>query len=670
MIPKSIKPQSSEDVASLVGAVALAILGVIIVAGLYMGREVFVPVALAILLSFVLAPPVNFLQRVRVPRIIAVVGTVLFAFAIIFALGSLIATQLNRLAGDLPRYQSTIEGKIQSVRGVTGGSSTLERAAGMLQDLSKELDKPKAAPPAEVRGSVPVGAPGAPSVTPIPVEVRQPDPSALENLRSLIAPLVSPLATTGIIIIFVIFILLQREDLRNRLIRLAGSHDLQRTTAALDDAAGRLSRLFLNQLLINTSFGILIGVGLWVIGTPSAILWGILAGVLRFVPYIGSVISAAFPLALAVAVDPGWSMLIWTAVLFFVIEPAVGQVLEPMVYGRTTGLSPVAVVVSATFWTALWGPIGLILATPLTVCMVVLGRHVERLAFLDVMFGDRPALSPPEIFYQRMLVGDPTEAADKAEEFLKERSLSSYYDDVALQGLRLAQSDLDRGALDGARLLKIRDTVFEFADDLSEQQDYKPQGQQSTEDTEAAAAIDAVPEDPIHADLPVLSQTDLAAEWQGEKPILCIAGRTLLDEAAAIMVSQLLTVHGLAAQVEGPDALATANLFRLETAGVRLVCLSYLETGNIAHIRYAVRRLRRKLPLATIMVGCWTSKADPDRLAALRDGAKADLFCSSFREAVQLCVEAARTDSLIAGAEVKAQAVGLEADSGLQKRVS
>jgi predicted PurR-regulated permease PerM len=670
MMHKSIKPQSSEDVASLVGAVALAILGVIIVTVLYMGREVFVPVALAILLSFVLAPPVNFLQRVRVPRVLAVVGTVLLAFAIIFALGSLIATQLNRLAGDLPRYQSTIEGKIQSVRGVTGGSSTLERAAGMLQDLSKELDKPKSAPPAEVRGSVPVGAPGAPSVTPIPVEVRQPDPSALESLRSLIAPLVSPLATTGIIIIFVIFILLQREDLRNRLIRLAGSHDLQRTTAALDDAAGRLSRLFLNQLLINTSFGVLIGVGLWVIGTPSAILWGILAGVLRFVPYIGSVISAAFPLALAVAVDPGWSMLIWTAVLFFVIEPAVGQVLEPMVYGRTTGLSPVAVVVSATFWTALWGPIGLILATPLTVCMVVLGRHVERLAFLDVMFGDRPALSPPEIFYQRMLVGDPTEAADKAEEFLKERSLSSYYDDVALEGLRLAQSDLDRGALDGARLLKIRDTVFEFADDLSEQQDYKPPGKQSTEDTEAGAAIDAVPEDSMHANLPVLSQSALAADWQGEKPILCVAGRTLLDEAAGIMVSQLFTVHGLPARVEGPEALATANLFRLETAGVRLVCLSYLDTANIAHIRYAVRRLRRKLPLATIMVGCWTSHADPDRLDALRDGAKADLFCSSFREAVQLCIDTARADGPITGNEPKPQSVGVEASSGLEKQAS
>jgi hypothetical protein len=509
----------------------------------------------------------------------------------------------------------------------------------MLQDLGKELDKPKTGTPA--------GLPSNPkSVTPVPVEVRQPDPSALENLRSLIAPLVSPLATTGIIVVFVIFILLQREDLRNRLIRLAGSHDLQRTTAALDDAAGRLSRLFLNQLLINAGFGILIGTGLWLIGIPSALLWGILATVLRFVPYIGSIIAAAFPLALAVAVDPGWSMLIWTAVLFFVAEPIVSQVVEPMIYGRSTGLSPVAVVVSATFWTALWGPIGLVLATPLTVCLVVLGRHVERLEFLDVMFGDRPALSPPEIFYQRMLAGDPTEAAEKAEEFLKERPLSSYYDDVALRGLQLAQFDLDRDALDLPRLLKIRDTVFEFVDDLSDQPDHKPSGEQSAEDAEAVAAVEDVAADPGCADLPVLLKADLAPAWQGEKPVLCIAGRTALDEAAAIMVAQLCTVHGLATRVEGPDALATANIFRLETPGVALVCLSYLNTTNGAHIRYAVRRIRRILPRAVIMVGCW-SLDDGDRLDALREGAKADLICATFREATQLCVEAAKRDGQV-----------------------
>jgi predicted PurR-regulated permease PerM len=641
MTPKLIVPQTSEDVASLVGAVALAILAVIIVTALYVGREILVPVALAILLSFVLASPVSALQRMRVPRGVAVVGVVLFAFAIIFALGSLIATQLNRLAGDLPRYQATIQSKIQSVRGVTGGSSTLERAAGMLQDLGKEIDKPKVGLPDRSVTPSFSNPLGPRTVAPVPVEVLQPDPGALESLRSLIAPLVSPLATTGIIVIFVIFILIQREDLRNRLIRLAGSADLQRTTAALDDAAGRLSRLFLNQLMINAGFGILIGAGLWLIGIPSAILWGILATVLRFVPYIGSVIAAAFPLALAVAVDPGWSLLAWTAVLFFVVEPAVGQIIEPMVYGRSTGLSPVAVVVSATFWTALWGPIGLVLATPLTVCLVVLGRHVERLAFLDVMFGDRPALSPAEIFYQRMLAGDPTEATEKAEEFLKERSLASYYDEVAIKGLQLAQVDLDRDALDQFRLVKIRDTVLEFANDLSDQNDQEPTGERSTTDAEAAAAVEAAAAEPVYADLPILQRDKLPIEWKGDNPVLCIAGRTALDEAAAIIFAHLCNAHGLRSRVEGPEALSTTSIFRLETEGVALVCLSYLNAANPAQIRYAVRRVRRKLPGARIMVGLWNGIDTAETALVLRENTKADMFTSTLRDATRICIEAA-----------------------------
>ena len=233
---------------------------------LYFGREIIIPIALAILLSFVLAPLVGLLQRIRIPRGFAVVSVVIIAFALLFAMGSLLATQLTQLAGDLPRYQSTITEKIQSFRETTAGRGTLERASGMLKDLSKELDKPKDAAPALV-ASPKAAAP----LTPVPVEVRQPDPGALESLQSLIFPLLHPLATTGIIIIFVIFILLQREDLRNRLIRLAGSHDLQRTTAALDDAASRLSRLFLIQLVLNGSFGVIIGMGLWLIGVPSAI---------------------------------------------------------------------------------------------------------------------------------------------------------------------------------------------------------------------------------------------------------------------------------------------------------------------------------------------------------------------------------------------------------------
>src|ERR1700744_3047144 len=642
MTAKSVVPHRAEAVASLVGAVALAVLAVIIVTALYLGREIFVPVALAILLSFVLASPVNALQPILVPRGLAVVGVVLSAFAIIFALGSLIANQLNRLAGDLPRYQTTIQSKIQSVRGISGGSTTLERAAGMLQDLGKELDKPKGVSADQPVNPVSGSPLGSRVVTPVPVEVLQPDPGALESLRSLIAPLVSPLATTGIIVIFVIFILLQREDLRNRLIRLAGSKDLQRTTAALDDAAGRLSRLFLNQLLINTGFGILIGTGLWLIGIPSPVLWGILATVLRFVPYIGSVISAAFPLVLAVAVDPGWSMLAWTAALFFVIEPLVGQVVEPMVYGRSTGLSPVAGVVSATFWTALWGPIGLVLATPLTVCLVVLGRHVERLAFLDVMFGDRPALSPAEIFYQRMLAGDPTEATEKAEEFLKERSLSSYYDEVAIKGLLLAQSDLERDVLDQSRLARIRDTVVEFADDLSDHPDLEPIDEVSTADPEAAAAVEAAAIEPSYADLPILQKDELPIEWKGDSPVLCVGGRTALDEAAAIMFAQLCNAHGLRARVEGPGALSTNSIFRLETEGVTLACLSYLNASNPAQIRYAVRRLRRKLPLARIMVGLWTG-IDADSAKTILESCKADIVAPTLREATRLLIETVRS---------------------------
>jgi predicted PurR-regulated permease PerM len=627
---------TTEELMSLFGTVAKVILAVVIVSTLYFGRDIFVPVALAILLSFVLAPLVGLLRRLHVPRGLAVVSLVILAFSTIFAIGSLLATQLTQLAGDLPRYQSTISEKIQYFRDTKAGRGTLERASDMLKDLSKELDKPKDIPAAHVSDTGPNGHPP----TPVPVEVRQPDPGALESLRTLISPLVHPLATTGIIIIFVIFILLQREDLRNRLIRLAGSSDLQRTTAALDDAASRLSRLFLTQLILNAAFGVVIGVGLWFIGIPSAILWGILAAALRFVPYIGAVIAAAFPLALAVAVDPGWSMLLWTLALFLIVEPVVGHVIEPMVYGHSTGLSPVAVVASATFWTALWGPIGLVLATPLTVCLVVLGRHVERLEFLDVMFGDRPALSPPEIFYQRMLAGDPTEAAEKAEEFLKERSLASYYDEVALKGLQLAQADAERGALDQDRLTKIREAVREFAADISENDDQHPAEGNSTTDAEASSAVESVSKNAASENLPIIGYETLPAEWQAEHPVLCVAGRSRIDEAAAIMLAQLSTTHGLAARVEGAEALSTTNVFRLDTTGVAVVCLVYLDASGPAHMRYSVRRLRRKLPKATIILGCWVREIDPAALELLREGAKADLVAASLGDAVKLCIEA------------------------------
>ena len=631
--------------------VAGAVVAAIIIGALYFGREVFVPIALAILLSFVLAPLVRLLQRWYVPRGLSVVVVVLLAFTSIFALGGVIATQVAELAGELPRYQITMREKIRSIRGTAAPSGALERAADVLSDLGKELNKPKE--PAAGQTAPLQTAPPGQEAKPIPVEVRQPPPTALESIAALISPLLHPLTTTGIIAIFVVFILFQREDLRNRFIKLAGSHDLQKTTAALDDAATRLSKLFLIQLALNTAFGIVIGAGLWVIGIPSPVLWGILAAVLRFVPYIGAVISAVFPLTLAAAVDPGWSMLLWTAALFLVVEPVVGHVIEPLLYGHSTGLSPVAVVASATFWTALWGPVGLVLSTPLTICLVVLGRHVERFEFLDVMFGDRPALSPPELFYQRMLAEDPAEAVDKAEEFLKERPLSIYYDDVALPGLKLAQNDILRGSLDRAQSQKIKAAVVELVDDLVDQDD-RARVKETTHDAEAAAAIETVHD--AGADLPVLKSEQLAPAWQGETPVLCVAGRGHLDEAVALMLAQLLQKHGLRARVEGADAMASLNIFRLDTSGVVMVCLSYLDASSPAHMRYSIRRLRRRLPEAKIVLGCWLADVDA---ATLRETAKADVVATTLRDAVKLCLDAARNAA--ASTDAKAPEANVDA---------
>ena len=624
---------SGEELQPAVRGLAAAAVAAIIIGTLYFGREVFVPIALAILLSFVLAPLVRLLQRWHIPRGLSVISVVFIAFMSIFALGGVIATQVAELAGDLPQYQFTMREKIKSLRGTAATSGTLERAADVLQDLGKELNKPKD-PATSPTIQPPVPSP-AQEPRPIPVEVRQPPPTALESIAALISPLLRPLTTTGITAIFVIFILLQREDLRNRFIKLAGSRDLQKTTAALDDATTRLSRLFLIQLALNTAFGVVIGTGLWIIGIPSPVLWGILAAILRFVPYVGAAISAVFPLTLAAAVDPGWAMLLWTAALFLVVEPLVGHVIEPLLYGHSTGLSPVAIITSATFWTALWGPVGLVLATPLTICLVVLGRHVERLEFLEVMFGDRPALSPSELFYQRMLAEDPSEAVDKAEKFLKASSLSAYYDEVALPALKLAQNDIVRGALDRVQSEKIKAAVVEVVDDLVDQDDQKPVSE-TINDAEATAALETVHDETL--DLPVVERADLAPQWQGDKPVLCVAGRGPLDEAAAIMLAQLLEKHGLGARAEGADAVAMSNIFRLDTAGIVMVCLSYLDAGSPARMRYAIRRMRRKSPKAQVLLGCWMADIDT---ATIREMTKADAVATTLREAVRLCLEAA-----------------------------
>jgi predicted PurR-regulated permease PerM len=515
---------SAEAQTAPMRAMAAGFIGLIVVGALYVGQDIFVPLALAILLSFVLAPLAELLQRLYFPRSLAVISVVVIAFVALLALGTVMGRQLTQLASDLPRYETTIRQKIHAIKGASSGDSTFERAADVLKDLGAELQRPNSQ-----QGMAEAGG-AAPPAAPIPVVVRSPEAGPLATIASLITPLLHPLAITGLIIIFVIFILMQREDIRNRLIRMAGTRDIQRTTAALDDAGARLSRFFLMQLSINCGFGAAIGLGLWAIGVPSPLLWGIFAAVLRFLPYIGSAIAAVFPLALAAAVDPGWTMLIWTGLLFITVEPLVGHIIEPIFQGHSTGMSPVAVVLAATFWTVLWGPIGLVLATPLTACLVVLGRHVEGLSFINILFGDEPALQPWELFYQRMLAGDASEAVEQAEEVLEERRLLTYYQNIALEGLKLAQVDLSAGKLTGERIATIKDGVEELVEDLAEFDDSVPTQGDDKLKPEAAAAVAATPVTGGDDTVPSVDPAVLAGAWRAERPILCIAGQHALVE--------------------------------------------------------------------------------------------------------------------------------------------
>jgi predicted PurR-regulated permease PerM len=623
--PAKVEPAGTPG---LVGLLTLAVF-VVIVSGLYLARDVMIPVTLAVLLSFLLAPVVNLLRRLHLGRVPSVLLAVFFALGLMLALGSLIGAQIAGLAGDLPRYQETIQHKVEAVQ-----TFATERMTHLLSGFSRQFGHtPAAHAPAQATNTPP----------PTPVEVREPPLGPWNLAQRVLTPVVGPLQTTFIVFIVAIFALLQQEDLRDRMIRLLGSGDLHRTTVAMDDAGARLSRYFLTQFCINTGFAVIIGAGLLLIGVPSPVLWAILSGLLRFVPYVGAVLSAAFPLALAAAVDPGWSMVLWTAGLYFCVEMFVGQVLEPLLYGHSTGLSPISVVIAAIFWTWLWGPIGLILSTPLTLCLVVLGRHVDRLEFLDVLLGDRPALTPVENFYQRMLAGDPDEAHDQAMLLLKDRSLSSYYDEVALKGLQLAAHDLQRGALSAEHVERIRTACEALVADLADQADHDPGPDLSPVPVITSRAERELPRAPPPADAPVA----LPPGW-GAVPVLCISGRGPLDEAASMMLAQLLGKHGLPARVVSHEAVSRAAIAGLEADGVGLVCISYLEiTGSPSHLRNLLRRVRSRLPAGTeVLVGLWPHEASLTREEEVRAMIGADGYTASLREAVAACVDVARGGGL------------------------
>ena len=616
---------------SIIAAAAKLITGIGVIAILYFGREVFVPLAVAILLTFVLAPPVRLLRRWHFGRVPSIVTVVVIAFLAIFGLGMVLGEQVAHLAAALPNYQDTLTKKIERLRGAAAETGTLGQASKVLRKLDQELS--------EIQPGSEASATTGRPLNPVPVEIYESPGSPLRVIQRVISPLVDPLMTTGIIIVFVIFFLIQREDLRDRLIRLAGSTDLHRTTTAIDDAGRRLSRYLLAQSALNAAFGLTVGAGLALIGVPNPVLWGILAAVLRFVPYVGAFIAAAFPLALAVAVDPGWTTVILTAALFLVVELIIGQVIEPLLYGHSTGISPVAVVVAAMFWTWLWGPIGLLLSTPLTVCLDVLGRHVERLRFLDVLLGSRPPLNPPQSFYHRILSGNPDEAFDQAEEMLKTKSLSTYYDEVAIEGLRLAELDARRGALDYTSSQKIRIAVEGLIADLSDFDDVTPPAE--VIDEESAEADAAKPSSSRPPELPVLRGDDLQGSWASATAVLCIPGPSPLDEAAAIILAQILEKHGFGVQVRKYQVVSSEDIYHLSGDGVAMVCVSYIDVGDArSRARAAVRRVQRQIPNVTVLAGLWgpNKEESGDIRAVLRS----NFYAHSLREAARLCIKSAQ----------------------------
>jgi predicted PurR-regulated permease PerM len=583
-----------------------AVIAAVVVAGVYLGQPLLVPLALSILMAFALAPVVEFLRRLRLGRVPGVILAVTLAVLLISAIMGFIGTQLAWLAVSLPQYQNNIITKIQSVEGSAANNGLVQGAIGMINNLSEQIAQVPALHNAEETQSKTTSQITRPAT---PVVIQQPPADPLTLIKNIVGPILEPLADLALIIIFVIFILLQKEDLRDRFIMLAGSRDMQRTTLAIDDGAERLSRYLLLQTAVNTTFGLLVGVGLWVIGIPNPALWGLIAGMFRFVPYIGVPIAAMLPLALALAIDPGWSMMFWALAWFVVLESITGQAVEPWLYGRNMGLSALAVVVAAGFWTFVWGPVGLLLSTPLTMCLVVLGRHVDQLRFLDVMLGDAPPMAPEESFYLRMLAGNSDEATEQAEAYLQDHSLSDYFDEVAVRGLALAQLDVNRGALTEEGRKRIATTVELFIDNLAMHEDPAVSG----------------------ADAP---RQALPSEWQN-RPVLCVAGRSVLDHAAASLLAHMLEREGIGARVASFEDVSPSLIQDFTCDGVRVICVSYLEPGSPKNARYLARRLRKRMPDLPLIAGFWSVIEDDTHYLDSFEATECDFLANNLRQAVE-----------------------------------
>lgn len=650
----------------------------IVVLALRLLREVLIPVALAVLLCFVLAPLASQLERWKVRRIPAVLIVAICSLSIIGVLAYIMVTQAIDLAQRLPEYKENIVYKVNSLR--TSGTSSFDKAADALKDVTKAVSEPATTqttqptaaeknlgmspPPVVPKDSIVPGEdaedaqaaplPGTSPDKPLWVAPGEPPLTPVQMVRQQLGNVVGPLGTAGLVIIFMIFMLFQREDLRDRLIRLVGHGQLNLTTTALDDAASRISRYLTAQAMVNGTYGIAVSIGLWIIGAtlgdqtfPNFLLWGLLCAVLRFIPYIGPWIGAAFPIAVSFAVYKGSGVFIATCLWFIFIELLSNNLMEPWLYGSSTGMSTVAILVSAVFWTFLWGPVGLLLATPLTVCLVVLGKYVPQLQFLDIMLGDEPVLSPPQRIYQRLLAQDEEEATALVHDYLDEHALEEAYDDLLMPALSMAEHDRHRGRLDEQRQRFVRAAMKNMIDELGDRERLRTsQEEHAKEKARAASAADAAEENEPHpsgrttadpGDNAVRNDAGKEDDDHDEdhatpagsgagsaEPVrrpprlpegcvvsaICLPSHDEADEIVGLMLAQLLELRGYCAAHASVASLAAEMLEMIDSSRADVVCVSAMPPAAVTHARYLCKRVNGRYPDKKMVVGLWTYRGD------------------------------------------------------------
>lgn len=554
----------------------------VVVAALYLAKGVLVPMTLAVLLSFLLSPVCDWLERHWLGRVPAVVVTALIGFTVLGGATWMAVVQVSDLAPRMPEYEANLKAKLRAANAHV--SATLGRVTRTAEGMSEDLS------PVEL-----AQAPQGTREWPYSVRIISPPASPLQVFGGMFGTVLEALGSIGVVIVLVVFFLIRRDDLRDRFILLVGQGQMTLTTQMLEDAGTRVSRYLATEFLLNVTFGAAVGSGLYLIGVPNPVLWGILATTLRFIPYIGPWLAAAMPIGLSMAISGDWVAPSLTIGLFVILELFTNNVLEPWLYGKNTGVSAVAVLLAAVFWTWLWGVVGLLLATPLTVCLLVVGKHVPQLSFLNTLLGDKPVFEPTKRVYQRLLAGDDEEAIELLDAHFEHTPLVEVYETVLIPALASAETHWRRGELEEGRHKFILQTLKSMIQERGERQ-------QELREKEGSKAVQEAHADSSLADragLPDLCVLILPAHGEG-------------DELAGMMLAQVMDVRGCV--VESVPATATATASELveyvEKHKADVVCISAAPPAAVAHARRLRMRLRRRFPELDLVVGLWNSPGD------------------------------------------------------------